>query len=143
MNNWFYRQHPDRRGATIIGVLVLLIAVLWYVQPEQPVFAQASSPCNQTVAISVAAAASQTIAAAVQGTTTYVCALVISADTLATTATFSSGSTALTGAMRLCDECSISSGNGNDILFQTNGAQALTLAAVTGAITGYIRIGRN
>lgn len=120
------------------ALIVYSVQVFW----EPLTHAQGASPCDRTVAISVAAAASQTVVAAVPGATIYVCAMVLSGDTLATTATIVSGSTSLTGILRMCDECNISSGNGQGILFETPGGGALTLSATTGAITGFMRIGQ-
>lgn len=109
---------------------------------ERHVYAQSgSSPCNQTVSISTSGAA--TIATAVPGATVYVCSLVITADTIATTGQFTSGSTNLTGAMRMCDECNIAVGDGTSVLFQAPPGGALTFTAVTGAVTGFVRIGQN
>lgn len=126
------------------GVFLLIIFAVvfpqWY--DPYPVSAQ-QGLCDQSAAISVAAAATQTIVAARTGDAVRVCAFVITGDTLATTAVFSSGSTALTGVMRLCDECAISSGDGESIVFEGPASGNLTIAAVTGAVTGYIRFGQH
>lgn len=130
-----------KRIFSVIVAWCVLVYTLGIVKDS--VKAQGSTPCNETISISVAAAASQTIATATPGQSIYVCQYTITGDTLATTAAFTSGSTALAGVMRMCDECSISAGDGTGIVFQTPQGGALTLAAVTGAITGHIRIGRN
>ena len=100
--------------------------------------------CNQTIAISIAAANTQTILAGYGTDPIYVCGFVISGDTLATTGIFKSGSISLTGAMRMPDEGSIVAGNFYDSqLFQTPGGGNLTITAATGAITGFIRVGQH
>lgn len=127
--------------------LVITFGVKVWNEPEKPfaprtVSAQ-SGFCNQSVAISVAAAAVQTIIGGRNGDIVRVCAFVITADTIATTAQFKSGSTNLTGAMRLCDECNISIGNGTGVLFESPIDGNLTITAATGAVTGLVRFGRN
>lgn len=124
-------------------VIVLIVAVCVAVRYEPHTALAQQGLCDQTVAISVAAAATQTIVAARTGDAVRVCGFVITGDTLATTAVFSSGSTALTGIMRICDECAISSGNGEAILFEGPASGNLTIAAATGAVTGFVRLGQH
>lgn len=128
------------KSKTFLAIVALWCLLVWLTRTPE-VQAQLGSPCNRTVAISVAGGASQTIQAAVPGQVWAVCAFVISGDTIATTGQFVSGSTNLTGAMRMCDECNIPSGDGSGVLFETPGGGALTLTAVTGAITGFVKIG--
>lgn len=128
-----------------IALIVLIGLALGWLSINRPIpVVHAQTTCNQTVAISVSSGSTQTIAAAYGSDVTYVCGFVISGDTLATTGTFKSGSNSLTGAMRMADEGNIVAGDFNSsILFQTNGGEALTLTAATGAITGFIKIGRH
>lgn len=126
--------------AVVVLVLLLGLAIHWNSIP--PVNAQ-SAFCDQSVAISVAAAATQTIVGGQTGAMVRVCAFTISADTLATTGQFKSSTTALTGVMRMCDECNISIGTGTGVLFETPIDGNLTITAATGAITGVVRFGRN
>lgn len=128
---------------TVGVVLVALMVVGIGGHFQTTTHAQASNQCDETISVSVSAAASQTIASAIPGATVYVCAYDLSADTLATTGQLASGSTNLTGAMRFCDECGHQASNGGGVILQTPPGGALTLAAVTGAITGWIRIGQN
>ena len=130
----------QKRLWALCTILVLAVLSVPFLQPVQ---AQTSAPCTRTVAISVIAGASQTLAAAFGSDVVYLCGFTISADTLATTAVFASGSTNLTGVMRLCDECNISSGNFNSVLLETPGGGALTITTVTGAVTGLARIGQH
>lgn len=114
-----------------------------HVAPLQVTHAQGSNFCDQFASVSVAAAATQTLAGAVPGTTIYVCGFLISGDTLATTGQFKSGTTNLGGAMRMCDECGLSYGDGTAIIFQAPQSGNLTITAATGAITGFVRFGQN
>lgn len=102
--------------------------------------------CTSSAPISVAAAATTELVALTASQIIRVCSLVISGDTLATTATFvygtgtncATGQAALTGAMRMPDEGSISLSAGNGSLFRTASANALCLTAATGAVTGFV-----
>ena len=129
----------------ILAVVAIVCVLGWswsVIREPRPVQAQQNF-CNQTIAINVAAAATQTIIGGVNGTTVRVCAFVISGDTLATTAQFVSGTTNLTGAMRLCDECNISSGSGMAVILSGVANSNLQITAATGAVTGFINLGQN
>lgn len=125
-----------------LPILVLLIAILMNTGEPPRVQAQ-SAFCNQSVAISVASGQTQTIIGGNAGDFVRVCAFSITADTIATTAQFRSNSTNLTGAMRLCDECQVSVGNGTGVLFEGIFGGSLTITTATGAVTGFVRFGRN
>lgn len=129
------------RKITAIFALLLLagFVIQW---DSRPVNAQ-SAFCNQSVAISATSGSTQTIITGQSGAFVRVCAFVITADTIATTATFASSGTNLTGAMRLCDECDISVGNGTGVLFEGILGGNLTITTATGAVTGFVRFGRN
>lgn len=121
-------------------VLCLLAAtVVYWPRPAQ---AQVSF-CDRTIPISVAAAATQTIITGMNGATVRVCGFVLTADTLATTAEIKSGTTTLTNAMRLCDECNIPSGDGSALIMEGVSGGNLTITAATGTVTGFIRLGQN
>jgi len=102
--------------------------------------------CDTSATITVAAAAVQEIVALTSGQIIYVCAFVISGDTLATVGQFrygtgttcGTGTTQLTGAMRMVDEGNIALAS-EGVLFQTIASNALCIAATTGAITGFIQ----
>lgn len=121
---------------------VWALVIMLFFRDSSPVQAQVGF-CDQNIAISVAAAATQTIVAAVNGETVRVCAMVLTGDTLATTAEIKSGTTTLTNAMRLCDECTIPLGDGAAIIMEAPPGGNLTITAVTGAVTGFIRLGQN
>lgn len=134
------------RNRLLIAVLCAVFGFSVALAPPfmSPVSVHAQSAfCDQTVAISVASGNSQTIITGLSGAFVRVCAFVISADTIATTATFASSGTNLTGAMRLCDECNISVGGGTGVLFEGTIGGNLTITAATGAVTGFVRFGRN
>lgn len=133
---------------TLVFPLVVLLVVLlpisaayWLTSTPHTAEAQ-SSNCGLGASITVAASASQVIVAAVPGATVRVCSFTITADTIATIATFSSSGTNITGAMRMCDECSIPVGDGNGIVLEGIPGGTLTLTATTGAITGFVRYGQ-
>ncbi len=102
--------------------------------------------CPSSAVINVAAAATTQIVALASSQIIRVCSFVISGDTLATTATFvygtgancGSGTTSITGAMRLPDEGSIALSGMNGSLFRTIASNALCLTAATGAVTGFV-----
>lgn len=127
----------------------LAACLLWILVPsplhveKAIVHAQGSNYCDQFSSISVAAAATQTIASAIPGTTVYVCGFLISGDTIATTGQFKSGTTNIGGAMRMCDECADSFGDGSAVIFQAPQSGNLTITAAAGAITGFVRFGQN
>lgn len=127
-----------------VGACAIVLALFGFplTEPLHTVHAQ-SNFCDQSIAIDVAAAATQTIIAGLNGATVHVCGFVLTGDTIATTGQFKSGTTALTGAMRMCDECNISIGNSTGVLLETPRDGNLTITAATGAITGFVRLGRN
>ena len=102
--------------------------------------------CPSSAVINVAAAATTELVALTASQVIRVCSFVITGDTAATTATFVYGTgsncagspVALTGAMRMVDEGSISSTGMNGSLFRTASANALCLTAATGAVTGFV-----
>jgi len=102
--------------------------------------------CPNSAIVNVAAAATTQIVALASSQIIRVCSFVISGDTLATTATFvygtgancGTGTTSLTGAMRLADEGNISATGANGSLFRTIASNALCLTAATGAVTGFV-----
>lgn len=102
--------------------------------------------CANSAVVNVAAAATTQLVALSGSTVIRVCSFVISGDTLATTAKFvygtgancGSGTTDITGAMRLPDEGSIAISAGNGSVFRGLAANALCLTAVTGAVTGFV-----
>ena len=102
--------------------------------------------CPSSAVINVSAAATTELVALSASQIIRVCSFVISGDTAATTATFvygtgancGSGTTSLTGAMRMQDEGSISSTGMNGSLFRTAASNALCLTAATGAVTGFV-----
>jgi hypothetical protein len=102
--------------------------------------------CSNSAVINVSAAATTQIVALASSQVIRVCSFVISGDTLATTATFvygtgancGTGTTSLTGAMRLQDEGNISATGMNGSLFRTAASNALCLTAATGAVTGFV-----
>lgn len=105
-----------------------------------------SFTCPSSAVINVSAAATTELVALTASQVIRVCSFVISGDTAATTATFvygtgancGSGTTSLTGAMRMPDEGSISATGMNGSLFRTASANALCLTAATGAVTGFV-----
>lgn len=125
-----------------IGLIIFIALVAAFDAWMQPAKAQIVGFCDQSVVVSVASGMVQTLASAVGGSTVYVCAYDLSADTIATTGQFKSGSTNLTGAMRFCDECVHTFGNGASVLFQTPSGGNLTLTTATGAITGVVTFGQ-
>ena len=132
-----------RKLPIVLVVLVLAAAGLIYRSASIPSVQAQSAFCNQNVAISVAAGSTQTITAAQGGAMVRVCAFVVTADTIVTTAQFASGSTNITGAMRLCDECDVSIGNGTGVVLEGVSGASLTITAATGAVTGFVRFGQN
>lgn len=104
-----------------------------------------TSQCQSSAVVNVAAAATTQIVALTSGQTIKVCSFVLSGDTAATLATFvygtgtncGTGTTSLTGAMRIADEGNISASNLAP-LFQAPVSNALCLTAATGAVTGFI-----
>lgn len=102
--------------------------------------------CPSSAVINVAAAATTQLVALQSSQIIRVCSFVISGDTAATTATFvygtgancATGQTALTGAMRMVDEGSISLTGMNGSLFRSATSNALCLTAATGAVTGFV-----
>lgn len=76
----------------------------------------------------------------------YVTGFSISGDTLATVAEFKygtgttcgTGTISLTGAMRMCDECNITYGNGIGVIFRVPPGNDLCLTATTGAVLGIV-----
>lgn len=103
--------------------------------------------CESSAVIDVSAGATDELVALTAGQTIYVCSFSISGDTAATTAQFKygtgttcgTGTVNLTGVMRLADEGNISlSAGAGGTLFRTIAANALCLAATTGAVTGFV-----
>ena len=102
--------------------------------------------CPNTAVINVAAAATTQLVALAASQIIRVCGFTITADTAATTATFvygtgancGTGTTAITGAMRMQDEGNISQVSGNGSVFRTASANALCLTTATGAVTGFV-----
>lgn len=102
--------------------------------------------CPSSAVINVSAAATTQIVALASSQIIRVCSFVISGDTAATTATFvygtgsncGTGTTSITGAMRLPDEGSIALSGMNGSLFRTIASNALCLTAATGAVTGFV-----
>lgn len=102
--------------------------------------------CPSSAVINVSAGSTTQLVALASSQIIRVCSFVISGDTLATTATFvygtgsncATGQAALTGAMRMPDEGSISATGMNGSLFRTIASNALCLTAVTGAVTGFV-----
>lgn len=102
--------------------------------------------CPSSAVINVAAAATTQLVALASSQIIRVCSFVISGDTAATTATFvygtgancGTGTTSLTGAMRMVDEGNISLTGMNGSLFRTAASNALCLTAATGAVTGFV-----
>lgn len=126
----------------VAGFLILSLLVATVVYWPRTAQAQVGF-CDRNIAISVAAAATQTVVSAVNGATVRVCAIVLTADTLATTVELKSGTTTLTNAMRLCDECSIPMGDGSAIIMEAPTNGNFTITAATGAVTGFVRLGQN
>lgn len=103
--------------------------------------------CPSSAVINVSAAATTQLVALASSQVIRVCSFVISGDTAATTATFvygtgancGTGTTSITGAMRMVDEGNISLTGMNGSLFRTAASNALCLtAAATGAVTGFV-----
>lgn len=102
--------------------------------------------CPSSAVINVSAAATTQLVALASSQIIRVCSFVISGDTAATTATFvygtgancGTGTTSLTGAMRMVDEGNISLTGMNGSLFRTAASNALCLTAATGAVTGFV-----
>lgn len=102
--------------------------------------------CPNTAVINVAAAATTQLVALSGSTVIRVCSFAITGDTAATTATFvygtgtncGTGTTSITGAMRMVDEGNIVMSSGNGSLFRGLAANALCLTAATGAVTGFV-----
>ena len=102
--------------------------------------------CPFSAVINVSAAATTQLVALASSQIIRVCSFVISGDTAATTATFvygtgancGTGTTSLTGAMRMPDEGSIALSGMNGSLFRTIASNALCLTAATGAVTGFV-----
>lgn len=102
--------------------------------------------CPNSAVVNVAAAATTQIVALSASTVIRVCSFVLTADTAATTATFvygtgancGTGTTAITGAMRLQDEGNISHTGGSGSALRGLAANALCLTAATGAVTGFV-----
>ncbi len=107
----------------------------------QPEFA-----CTSSAVVNVSAAATTEIVALTASQSIRVCSFVISGDTAATVATFvrgtgsncGTGTTSITGAMRLADEGNISLSASRGALFETTSGTALCLTAATGAVTGFV-----
>lgn len=107
--------------------------------------------CSNSAVVTVAAAATTQIVALTAEQRIRVCSFVITGDTAATVATFvygtgtdcASGTTALTGAMRMADEGGISLSAARGALFSTIPSNALCLTAATGAVTGFVTYGKN
>lgn len=104
-----------------------------------------TSQCQSSATVTVSAAATTEIVALTTGETIKICSFVLSADTAATVATFvygtgtncGTGTTGLTGAMRIADEGNISSSSLAP-LFSAAVSNAICLTAATGAVTGFI-----
>ena len=102
--------------------------------------------CPSSAVINVSAAATTQLVALQSSQIIRVCSFVISGDTAATTATFvygtgancGTGTTSITGAMRMVDEGNISATGMNGSLFRTIASNALCLTAATGAVTGFV-----
>lgn len=103
--------------------------------------------CDSSASISVASGTTAELVALQASQVIRVCAFVISGDTLATTAQFKygtgascgTGTTNITGAMRMPDEGSISiAGAPGMSLFRTASANALCITTATGAVTGFV-----
>jgi len=102
--------------------------------------------CANSAAISVAAGTTTELVALTASQVIRVCGFVISGDTLATTAKFvygtgvacGSGTTDITGAMRMPDEGSISHTGMNGSAFRTIASNALCITTTTGAVTGFV-----
>lgn len=102
--------------------------------------------CASSAVVNVSAAATTEIVALTASQVIRVCSFVLTGDTAATTATFvygtgtncGTGTTSLTGAMRMQDEGSISASAANGSLIRTASANALCLTAATGAVTGFV-----
>jgi len=107
--------------------------------------------CSNSAAITVAAAATTQIVALTSGRRVRVCSFVITGDTAATVATFvygtgtncATGTTSITGAMRMVDEGNIVATASRGALFSTADSNALCLTATTGAVTGFVTYGKN
>lgn len=102
--------------------------------------------CPSSAVINVAAAATTELVPLTSSQVIRVCSFVITGDTAATTATFvygtgsncASGTTSLTGAMRMVDEGNISLSGMNGSLFRTIASNALCLTAATGTVSGFV-----
>lgn len=104
--------------------------------------------CDSSVSISVAAGTTTELVALQSSQVIRVCSFVVSGDTLATTAQFrygtgaacGTGTTNLTGAMRMPDEGSIaiSAGGAGQALFRSAASNALCITTATGAVTGFV-----
>lgn len=102
--------------------------------------------CPNSAVINVALGTTTQLVALQSSQIIRVCSFVISGDTAATTATFvygtgancGTGTTSITGAMRMQDEGNISSTGMNGSLFRTIASNALCLTAATGAVTGFV-----
>lgn len=102
--------------------------------------------CPSSAVINVSAGSTTQLVALASSQIIRVCSFVITGDTAATTATFvygtgsncGTGTTSITGAMRMPDEGSIALSGMNGSLFRTIASNALCLTAATGAVTGFV-----
>lgn len=126
-----------------VGIFAAISLILGVASIPIQVQAQGSTVCTQTVAITAAASASATLLTAVPGQTPYVCAYDFSGDTIATSATWKSGSTSLSGAELSGANGHFTAGTGTGILLEGTLGNNLTIAASAGAIAGWARVGQH
>lgn len=130
----------DLLGWVLVALLAGMAGAAYRIAPA-PVHAQSSYACDQTISIVAASGTSATVFSATPGMTPYVCAYDISGDTAVTGLQWKSGTTNLSGAEVTVVDGHFTNGNGIGILIQGVTGQALTIAATTGSLAGWVRAG--
>ena len=95
--------------------------------------------CDRTTSITVAAGSTATVAVAIAGQRIYVCGWMLTGNTAVTGIQFVSGSTNLTGVMLTPVTGNLTMPVTGSFVLAGNDGAAVTVAATTGAVTGFVR----
>lgn len=134
---------PAIIGLTMAALIVVAGFRVQSVHPSVVHAQSASSPCDTTISMTIAAAATGTVTQAIAGATPYICAYQLTGDTAATGIQFKASGTALTGAMLTPANGNLTAGNGIGIIIPGVQGATITVTASTGAVTGWVRFGNH